>query len=114
MKRPLRLAWASPLPPSSSGIADYSAEVLPLLAERAEVTLFHDDGEGRRVAAEIGTRFPCRSLAALERRAPASSTSSSTRSATAPPITPRSTARRWPCPGSSCCTRRCCTTWCAR
>ncbi|MGE0641939.1 MAG: glycosyltransferase family 4 protein [Thermoanaerobaculia bacterium] len=65
MKRPLRLAWASPLPPSSSGIADYSAELLPILAERSEVTLFHDDREGPRVAAEIATRFPCRSLATL-------------------------------------------------
>jgi glycosyltransferase involved in cell wall biosynthesis/SAM-dependent methyltransferase len=33
----MRLAWLSPLPPIPSGIADYSYELLPLLAERAEV-----------------------------------------------------------------------------
>jgi glycosyltransferase involved in cell wall biosynthesis len=33
----MRLAWFSPLPPSSSGIAAYSAELLPLLAARGHV-----------------------------------------------------------------------------
>jgi len=33
----MRLAWLSPLPPMRSGIADYSADLLPLLAERATV-----------------------------------------------------------------------------
>lgn len=33
----MRLAWVSPLPPMLSGIADYSSELLPLVAERAEV-----------------------------------------------------------------------------
>lgn len=40
--RQLRVAYFSPLPPSRSGIADYSAELLPHLAARAEVTLFSD------------------------------------------------------------------------
>ena len=40
--RQLRLAHFSPLPPTRSGIADYSAELLPHLAARAEVTLFSD------------------------------------------------------------------------
>ncbi len=40
--RRLRLAYFSPLPPAHSGIADYSAELLPALAERADVTLFSD------------------------------------------------------------------------
>ena len=40
--RRLRLAYFSPLPPAHSGIADYSAELLPVLAERADVTLFSD------------------------------------------------------------------------
>lgn len=33
----MRLAWLSPLPPTPSGIADYSFELLPLLAAEAEV-----------------------------------------------------------------------------
>jgi glycosyltransferase involved in cell wall biosynthesis len=33
----VRLAWFSPLPPMPSGIADYSSELLPLVAEVAEV-----------------------------------------------------------------------------
>ena len=41
--RRLRLAYFSPLPPARSGIADYSAELLPALAERADVTLFSDE-----------------------------------------------------------------------
>ncbi len=38
----LRLAYFSPLPPARSGIADYSADLLPALAARADVTLFAD------------------------------------------------------------------------
>ncbi|MGH2683526.1 MAG: glycosyltransferase [Actinomycetota bacterium] len=33
----MRLAWFTPLPPMPSGIADYSSELLPLVAEVAEV-----------------------------------------------------------------------------
>ena len=36
----MRLAWFSPLPPTPSGIADYSFELVPLVAENAEVDLF--------------------------------------------------------------------------
>jgi glycosyltransferase involved in cell wall biosynthesis len=36
----VRLAWFSPLPPIPSGIADYSAELLPILAEEAEIDVF--------------------------------------------------------------------------
>ncbi|MBX7116025.1 MAG: glycosyltransferase [Myxococcaceae bacterium] len=32
----MRLAFVSPLPPAPSGVADYSAELLPLLADRVE------------------------------------------------------------------------------
>lgn len=43
-----RLAFLSPLPPSPTGIADYSAEVLALLAERHAIDVFHDqDGVDR-------------------------------------------------------------------
>src|SRR6185436_15538250 len=36
----MRLAYFSPLPPSKSGIADYSAELLPYLAQGAELSVF--------------------------------------------------------------------------
>ena len=38
----MRLACFSPLPPGKSGIADYSAELLPHLARGAEITVFVD------------------------------------------------------------------------
>jgi glycosyltransferase involved in cell wall biosynthesis len=40
-----RVAYFSPLPPVRSGIADYSHELLPRLAERASITLFAADPE---------------------------------------------------------------------
>lgn len=36
----MRLAYFTPLPPSKSGIADYNAELLPYLAEHADITVF--------------------------------------------------------------------------
>jgi glycosyltransferase involved in cell wall biosynthesis/SAM-dependent methyltransferase len=36
----MRIAWFSPLPPMQSGISDYSYELLPLIAEAADVTVF--------------------------------------------------------------------------
>lgn len=41
MKR--KLAWFSPLPPTRTGIADYSRELLPHLAPSADITLFSDE-----------------------------------------------------------------------
>jgi glycosyltransferase involved in cell wall biosynthesis len=41
--RRLRLAYFSPLPPARSGVADYSAELLPHLAKRVDVTVFTTD-----------------------------------------------------------------------
>lgn len=38
----LRLAWFTPLPPERSGIATYSVELLPLLADRFSVDVFVD------------------------------------------------------------------------
>jgi glycosyltransferase involved in cell wall biosynthesis len=35
----LRIYWGSPLPPTRSGVADYAAELLPHLAERADTTV---------------------------------------------------------------------------
>lgn len=42
-RRPLKLAYFSPLPPVPSGISDYSRELLPYLARWAEVHLYIDD-----------------------------------------------------------------------
>lgn len=39
----MRLAYFSPLPPQRSGIANYSADLLPHLARLAQVTLFVDE-----------------------------------------------------------------------
>src|SRR6185503_19174941 len=38
----MKLAYFSPLNPQPSGISDYSEELLPYLAERAQLTLFVD------------------------------------------------------------------------
>ena len=38
----MRVAYVSPLPPQRSGIADYSAELVPHLAEHLELELFSD------------------------------------------------------------------------
>ena len=40
----MRVAYYSPLPPMRSGIADYSAELLPHLAEHCEIELVVDEG----------------------------------------------------------------------
>src|SRR5436309_11330785 len=55
---PMRVAYFSPLPPQRSGIADYSAELLPCLAEHLEVEPFVD--EGVRVDPALAARFPVR------------------------------------------------------
>ena len=55
-----RLAFVSPLPPERSGIADYSAELLPALAKYYEIEVITDqpaiDG------AVVASRFPKRSV----------------------------------------------------
>jgi glycosyltransferase involved in cell wall biosynthesis len=40
----LEILWASPLPPTRSGVADYAEELLPELAKRAEVTVIEPPG----------------------------------------------------------------------
>jgi glycosyltransferase involved in cell wall biosynthesis len=54
----MRLAYFSPFPPARSGIADYSAELVPHLAEHLELELFVD--EGARVDESLSARFPVR------------------------------------------------------
>jgi glycosyltransferase involved in cell wall biosynthesis len=61
---PLRIAYFSPLPPERSGIADYSRELLPYLAQQAEVVLYAADPE--HVDEEIKTEFKVRELSRFE------------------------------------------------
>jgi len=64
----VRIAWVSPLPPIASGIADYSFEMVPFVAERADV-----DVVSPRAGVIRGVRVPGGvrrvSPAALERDA---------------------------------------------
>lgn len=50
-----RLALVTPLPPEATGIADYSAELLPYLAEHYEVSLVVEQPD---VAPELAARYP--------------------------------------------------------
>jgi glycosyltransferase involved in cell wall biosynthesis len=59
----LRVACYSPLPPQKSGIADYSAELLPALAEHCEIELIVD--EGFRPEERLAGRFPVHGRRAL-------------------------------------------------
>jgi glycosyltransferase involved in cell wall biosynthesis len=43
-----RLAFFSPLPPAATGVADYAADVLPLLVPRYAVDVFHDQAAPER------------------------------------------------------------------
>lgn len=52
----LQLAYFSPLPPQRTGIADYSADLLPALSLRSDITLFVDDPEG--VVSRLREQFP--------------------------------------------------------
>ena len=61
----MRVAWYSPLPPQKSGIADYSAELLPHLAEHCEIELIVD--EGFRPEGDLAARFSVQSHRALPR-----------------------------------------------
>lgn len=55
MIQPLRIALFSPLPPAPTGIADYSCELIPYLAERAEVTVFAE--RPAEVSEAVGRRL---------------------------------------------------------
>lgn len=45
----MRLAYFSPLPPSKSGIADYSIELLPFLAKGADISVFVEQADELRL-----------------------------------------------------------------
>jgi glycosyltransferase involved in cell wall biosynthesis len=59
----LRVAWFSPLPPARSGIADYSAELLPALAEHLHLELYVEDGF--KVERSLADRFAVRGYRAF-------------------------------------------------
>jgi glycosyltransferase involved in cell wall biosynthesis len=56
MSSRLRLAYFSPLPPARSGIADYSQELLPYLAQHMLVALFTDNPHD--VPEEMRAQYP--------------------------------------------------------
>jgi glycosyltransferase involved in cell wall biosynthesis len=60
-----QIAYFSPLPPTRSGIADYSAELLPYLAEAARITLFVEDPA--QVAENLRAAFEARPIADFAR-----------------------------------------------
>lgn len=62
----MRVAHAGPLPPQKSGIADYSAELLPHLARHAEIELFAEGRAGNGWPG--GTGFDLHALDSLPRR----------------------------------------------
>lgn len=63
----MRVAYLSPLPPQRSGIADYSAELIPYLAEHVELELFTDrPGESREA---LAGDWPVAAVGELSRRA---------------------------------------------
>jgi glycosyltransferase involved in cell wall biosynthesis len=62
----LRLAYFSPLPPGRSGIADYSRALLPRLAGRADINLFHEQPES--VEPSLHDRWPIHPLDAFRAR----------------------------------------------
>ncbi len=64
--RRLRLAYFSPLPPARSGIADYSAELLPALAEHVALTLFAATPED--VSPALRDNYPLLPIAAYPAR----------------------------------------------
>jgi len=41
----VKLDWFSPLPPAATGVAQYSAMILPELSTKAEITLWTDQEE---------------------------------------------------------------------
>ncbi len=59
---PLHVAYFSPLPPARSGIADYSADLLPYLAREMDLTLYAAEPE--QVDATLRRQFIVRPLAA--------------------------------------------------
>ena len=56
----LQIAYFSPLPPIRSGIADYSSELLPHLANHADITIF--SATPRKIDRGVAKQFPIYSI----------------------------------------------------
>lgn len=61
-----RIAYASPVNPAPSGISDYSEELLPYLAQYADITLYLEDGL-RPANPLLGRHLELRPVSRLER-----------------------------------------------
>lgn len=59
-----RIAYASPINPAPSGISDYSEELLPFLAQYAQITIYVDDGL-KPENADLAHQFAIRPLSRL-------------------------------------------------
>jgi hypothetical protein len=66
----MRLAYFSPLPPSKSGIADYSVELLPVLALGAEISVFVEKLEESLMERNGYAVFEARDFERLNREQP--------------------------------------------
>ncbi len=67
-----RIAYCSPINPVPSGISDYSEDLLPYLAQYADITLYHDNGitpSNPQLAPHLNLR-PINSLIADQQRQP--------------------------------------------
>jgi len=58
-------AYFSPLPPERSGIADYSADLLPYIAEHVNLTLYSQAAE--RVSAQLRAQYRVESISSYRR-----------------------------------------------
>lgn len=57
----MRIAFFSPLPPQRSGVAIYNAQLLPYLAQHAQITLFHP--QPGQISAALRQQFAVRDIA---------------------------------------------------
>ena len=105
----MRLAFVSPLPPAPTGIADYAADLLALVAPRHEIELFHaqDEVDATRLPAGLPLH-PAAELVARHRQRPYDLAVYQMGNGPRPrlPLRPASRA----CRACWCCTTWCCTT----
>src|SRR5687768_573172 len=61
MKRMARLAWFSPMPPARTGVAVYSAELLPLLRRDHQIDVYVDEPIAAGARGKNNDEYPVRS-----------------------------------------------------
>jgi glycosyltransferase involved in cell wall biosynthesis len=62
----MRLNWFSPLPPAQTGVAEFTARILPALAQRFDITLWTETKETDREIARHATVRPFAELPATD------------------------------------------------